>query len=406
MHSSLFVFPSDLVAEGVDTVLRRVRDRGVDTVSLAVSYHQARDLTPHGSGRTVHRADGLFLAGPDEVPDLWHGVRLRPPRQDPAEMAAVAELFDRAGSDGALAWTVFLHNTTLGTANPDAAGTNCFGDPLRADLCPANPDVTAYAVALARTVVRVTGAPVVAEALSYGTYEHGHHHERCFVPLGDGERVLLGLCFCAHCQRAVAGHGADPERLRARIARHLDAALAGAEPTPAEPDALIATAGDDLAAMFRAREEVVATLTGRVADAVHAGGGRLVLLDLTGAVLGYGAGEPVGAPAAAQGWRIGVDPARLAGTVDGYTCLGYARDPDRLRTDVVSVVDAVAGRCPVRVVLRPGWPDTDDAAHLTAKVAACALPGVDAVDYYHYGMYPWPVLDRIPAALPAAGSRE
>ncbi|WP_246278829.1 hypothetical protein [Phytohabitans rumicis] len=282
LTTSLYAFPSDLVAEGVDTVLRRVRERGVDAVTLAVAYHRARDVTPHGPARLVHRRDGLFLPHPDELPDIWDGVRLRPPVQDPAEVAAAARLFELAGPGGALAWTVFLHNTTLGAEHPDAAGVNCFGDPLRADLCPAHPDAGAYAVALARTVVRVTGAPVVAEALSYGTFDHGHHHERCFVPLGDGERALLGLCFCAHCRRAVAGQGADPERLRARIATHLERALDGAPATPGEPAALAAAVGDDVVAMLRARQAVVAALTGRVADAVHAEGGRLIFLDLTG----------------------------------------------------------------------------------------------------------------------------
>ncbi|MGI5287597.1 hypothetical protein ACQEVF_30255 [Nonomuraea polychroma] len=32
-----------------------------------------------------------------------------------------------------------------------------------------------------------------------------------------------------------------------------------------------------------------------------------------------------------------------------------------------------------------------------AKVAACASAGAAAVDFYNYGMYPAPVLDRIAA---------
>ncbi|MGI5287598.1 hypothetical protein ACQEVF_30260 [Nonomuraea polychroma] len=87
-RSSLFVFPSDLVDEGVDEVLARVRERGVAAVTVAVAYHQARDVVPRGkAGRVVHRRDGVFLPLP---PDVWKGVRLRPPGQPLVEQKAVA----------------------------------------------------------------------------------------------------------------------------------------------------------------------------------------------------------------------------------------------------------------------------------------------------------------------------
>ncbi|WP_271221113.1 hypothetical protein [Streptosporangium carneum] len=399
-RSSLFVFPSDLVVEGVREVLARVRERGVEAVTVAVAYHQARDVMPHASvRRVVHRHDGVFLPLP---PEVWEGVRLRPAAQPAEEVVAVARLLEDTAPGEVLAWTVFLHNTTLGTAHPDVCAENCFGDRLLADLCPANPDVADYAVALARTAA--AAGPVVAEALAYGTFDHGHHHERSFVPLGPGERLLLGLCFCAHCRRAAGAAGVDADRLRAAVAGHLDRVLGGEEVTTSDdPASLSAAVGEDLAGFLAVRQDVVTALTRRVADAVHADGGRLVYLDLTGALLGYGSGTPEGPSAAEQGWRTGVDASALAPLVDGYAYLGYARDVERLRVDVASVVDAVGGRCPVRVVLRPGHPDTGDAANLAEKTAACASLGVAAVDFYNYGMYPWPVLDRIPAALTAAG---
>ncbi|WP_327589401.1 hypothetical protein OHA25_22175 [Nonomuraea sp. NBC_00507] len=392
-RSSLYVFPSDLVDEGVERVLARVRERGVAAVTVAVAYHQARDVVPRGkSGRVVHRRDGVFLPLP---PEVWQGVRLRPPGQPLAEQEAVTKLRERAGGD-VLAWTVFLHNTTLGSAFPEVCAETCFGDRLLADLCPANPDVADYAVALARTAAAV--GPVVAEALSYGTFDHGHHHERSFVPLGPGERLLMGLCFCVDCRKAAQAAGVDAERLRATVAGHLDRALEGdGAATPADLPALRAAVGEELDGFLAVRQGVVTALTRQVAAAVHEDGGELVYLDLTGALLGYGDGAPEGPAAAEQGWRLGVDVPALSAVADGYAYLGYVRDVARLRADVASVVAAAGGRCPVRVVLRPGHPDTLDAAHLAAKVAACTSAGAAAVDFYNYGMYPAPVLDRIAA---------
>ena len=48
METSLFAFATDLHDEGLDTVLGNLQDRaGVDGLTLAVAYHDARDLFPH-----------------------------------------------------------------------------------------------------------------------------------------------------------------------------------------------------------------------------------------------------------------------------------------------------------------------------------------------------------------------
>jgi hypothetical protein len=44
MKASMFVFGTDLVHEGFDTVLGNLADRaGVQAVSLSATYHNARD---------------------------------------------------------------------------------------------------------------------------------------------------------------------------------------------------------------------------------------------------------------------------------------------------------------------------------------------------------------------------
>jgi len=121
-------------------------------------------------------------------------------------------------------------------------------------------------------------------------------------------------------------------------------------------------------------------------------------MDLTGAVLGYSDGNPTGAPAAEQAWRLAIDPATTTAECDSYSILGYASDVGRLESDVASYSDQIADT-PLRVILRPGFPDTDSAEHLAQKVDACFRGGADHVDFYNYGMYDDYVLDRIPQAL-------
>ncbi|MGW0580676.1 hypothetical protein ACWD25_33085 [Streptomyces sp. NPDC002920] len=390
--ASAYAFVEDLRAEGAAAVLDRVLGSyGCDTLTVAAAYHRARDVTPHGPARVTLRRDGVHFVPPA---DLFDGLRLTPPVQSGAEEEPLREVRRLTAERGAAlhGWTVFLHNTTLGLAHPDVTQQNCFGDRAApADLCPAHPDVRAYAVALARAVARQGVDAVVAESLHYGTFGHGYHHERSFVPLGPLEDFLLGLCFCVHCVRRAAG--ADADAARAEAARLVGRVLDGADPQPWELPRPVE-------AYVRTRVGTVTSLAASVADAVAGEGSQLVFLDLTGAVKGYADGLPTGALAADEAWRIGVDPAAVGAVVPGYAVLAYARDAERVAADTAAYRAVLPGSCSLRAVLRPGAPDTTSAEHLAARTAAATGPGrADAVDFYHYGLVPFPVLDRIPVAL-------
>ncbi|QFR00624.1 hypothetical protein F9278_35605 [Streptomyces phaeolivaceus] len=421
--ASTYVFVEDLRAEGVDAVLDRILGGyGCDTVTVAAAYHRARDVTPHGPARVTLRRDGTHFVPPVE---LFAGLRLVPPVRAGAEEEPLSELRRRTAERGAAlhGWTVFLHNTTLGLAHPDVTQLNCFGDRAApADLCPAHPDVRAYAVALARSVARAGVDAVVAESLHYGIFGHGYHHERAFVTLGPLEEFLLGLCFCPYCGERAEAAGADAEAARAEAARLVGRVLDGAEPWltgAADPGAKVgvdpgSTVGADprsltvadlpeaVAVYVRTRTDTVTSLAAAVADAVAEEGARLVFLDLTGAVKGYADGRPTGALAVDEAWRIGVDAAAVGAVVPGYAVLAYAREPERIAADITAYRAALPDGCSLRAVLRPGVPDTDSAERLAVKTAAATGPGgADAVDFYHYGLVPFPVLDRIPLALAA-----
>jgi hypothetical protein len=392
--ASLYLFPSDVLDEGLAAVLRRADELGVDTLTVAAAYHQARDVVPHaGTGRRLrYRRDGVFFE-PD--PQRWAGTDLRPRVQSPAEQRAMADLMDSGAR--VEAWTVFLHNTGLGEEHPYLTAQTCFGDRLLSNLCPVNPAVADYASALADDV-SARGLDIVAEALSGQTFAHGHHHERSFSPVGPLDEALLGICFCAHCRALGDAAGLDVEEVAAATRARVQASYGGATERPATLDALAETVGHTVLTYLELLQAGVTELATRVADVVHSHARELSYLDLTGAVLGYGDGRPSGPPAAAQGWRLSVAPAAVAPVSDSFSVLGYAIDPDRLHDDVASY-RAALGDTRLRVVLRPGYPDTRSPDHLREKVVAARTAGADQVDFYNYGMYDQSVLDRIPFAL-------
>ncbi|WP_433475726.1 hypothetical protein ACQPZP_01035 [Spirillospora sp. CA-142024] len=379
MDSSLYVLVEDLRSADAAQIL----SHGVSSITIGAAYHRARDVTPHGRTRVTFRRDGIHLP----PGDLFDGLRLRPPVQRGVDREPIRSLREETRDLGVAlhGWGVFLHNTTLGLALPDVTQENCFGDRAApADLCPSNPDVRAYAVALGRAIARQGVESVVAESLHFGTFGHGYHHERSFVELGPAAEFALGLCFCPHCVARIP-HAAEA---RAEAVRLTTTVLDGGPPRSDLPDVLTAYA--------QARAPIVTSLAAEVAEAVSAEGSRLTFVDLTGAVLGYADGRPAGAPAAASAWRTGVDPTALASVVPSYAILCYAHDTMRVAEDVAAYRKALGPGPALRAVLRPGHPDTTSADHLAAKVTAARKNGADAVDYYAYGLTPLPVLARIP----------
>jgi hypothetical protein len=401
VDSSLYLFVEDLRGEGWDTVLDRVAGYGVRGVTVAAAYHRARDVTPHGASRVTLRRDGVHFPPPD---DLFDKLRLTPPVQDHAADRPLAQL-RRACDERGLAlhgWTVFLHNTTLGLANLDVTVQNCFGDRgSPADLCPANPDVRLYAVALARAVARQGVDRVVAEALHFGTFGHGYHHERCFVAMGPMDTFLLGLCFCRHCMRRATDLGVNAEVAKEECARIVGGVLDGDPPAQGEVTraALTAYAGPEVVAYARARSETVTSLVAEVSAAVSEEGSGLTFMDATGACKGYANGLPPAGLAAHDAWQLGVDLVALGDLVPSFTVLAYARDAARVTDDVATYQRSVGKERELRAVLRPGLPDTDSEDRLAAKVRAVKAAGAQAVDFYAYGLAPLSALARIPGSL-------
>ncbi|WP_327044106.1 hypothetical protein OG320_20305 [Microbispora sp. NBC_01189] len=397
MDSALYVFVEDLRAEGVRGLLDRASTYGVRGVAVAAAYHRARDVTPHGATRLTLRGDGVHFPPPE---DLFGGLRLAPPVQPGAEDRPVGELRAACAERGMRlhGWTVFLRNAAIGLACPDVTVENCFGDRgAPADLCPAHPDVRAYAVALARAVARQGVDTVVAEALHFAPFGY----ERCSVPLGPMDAFLFGLCFCPHCMSRAADLGVNAETARQECARIVGGVLDGDSPAEGEVTraALTAYAGPEAVAYARARSESVTSLVGEVAAAVTAEGARLTFTDATGGAKGYAQGLPSAGLAAHDSWQLGIDLVALGDIVPSFAVLGYARDPARIADDVAAYRRSIGKNPELRVVLRPGAPDTDSADRLAAKVRAARTAGAGAADFHAYGLASFDALARIAGAL-------
>jgi hypothetical protein len=407
MQTSAFVSGFDVAGEGAGTVLDNLQGRaGLDGALLSVSYHDGRDIFSHNPLGVVRFLEpGALYFSPDH--SLYRDTPVKPVVSEFVKQGedVLAALVGEAEERGMAvhAWTVFLHRD-LGRHDSEWAIRNCFGDPLLTDLCPANPHVRAYAVALATDIAARGVQSIMSESLHFAPLEHGYHHERYFLPLSAFSRFLLSVCFCAHCTARGEQAGVDAGAVQHAVHAHLRAAFRDGDrvSTDVSRDEVAALAGGEMAGYLAAREATVTSLIGEVAGAAHDAGVGFAFGDLSGAVKGYADGRPQGAPAAEIAWRLGVDWPSFAELSAGVEAFAYAADPERIELDLADYRKRISDTGALSAAMRPVIPDCDSAENLAAKLRIAQELEVQRVDFYHYGFAPLSALDVIGSALAQA----
>ncbi len=402
----MLAFATDLSDEGTATVLDNVQNRaGVDGLTMAVAYHDARDLFPHNPVRKVRYLEGGAVYFPPDIA-RYQNLCLQPRVSELARSGdPLGELCEAAGDRGmhVNAWVVFLHNDRLGFAHPECATQNAFGDRYLTDLCPSNPDVRMYARTLASDIARYDVSTILSESLHFHGLGHGYHHERYFEELGAVGVYLLGLCFCEHCLEAARRRGVDAGMVHRLVRDELERRFVGGGGSE-DPDALTREdleplGGDQILGYLDARTETVTSLLDEVTTAASGGGAGFAFLDLCGAEKGFATGHPEGDAAPALGWQMGIDHTAGADVCDIVSATGYAADPGRLNLDLDAYEALVPDASRLGLVLRPMPPDCRSADNLAAKVALARERGLGRLDFYHYGFCRLDALDWIHQAL-------
>jgi hypothetical protein len=404
METSMLAFATDLRDEGTATVLDNIKGRaGVGGLTMAVAYHDARDLFPHNPVRKVRYLEGGAVFFP---PDLARFGGLQPRVSELARSGdPLGELCDAAGERGIRvnAWAVFLHNDRLGFAHPECASQNAFGDRYLTDLCPSNPEVRMYARTLASEIARYDVSTILSESLHFHGLGHGYHHERYFEELGTLGVYLLGLCFCDHCLEAARHRGVDAAMVLSMVRDELERRFVNGggseDPARLTREDLEPFGGEQMSGYLDARTETVTSLVEEVATAASGGGASLTFLDLCGAEKGFATGHPEGEAAPALGWQMGIDAAALAGVCDTVAATGYAADPGRLSLDLDAYHALVSDPSRLGLALRPMPPDCRSADNLAVKVALAREHGLGRLDFYHYGFCRLQALDWIRQAI-------
>jgi hypothetical protein len=372
-HRAIYAYPWDLADEGVVDAIGEITALGIDTLTIAGSYHAGKFLRPHGRSRRVFfPEDGTVYF---EAEPARYGA-IKPIRASLVQERDVLREATAHPHVAANAWLVLLHNSRLGELHPQSTVRNVFGDPYVYSLCPSAPDAREYAVALSKDVTdnyAVTG--ISLETPGFLPYAHGYHHEFAMVKPNRWLESRLGLCFCDHCVGNAAAAGIDADRLRATMREEVETYLAGDADVPddmAEAFWLSDVAAEGtLSSYLQWRCGVVTTLVREIRAAVRA--------DATVAIIPSVARPTCGA------WYEGSDLRALAEAAGIVEACFYEPSVERIRADVRDTQRRLKGAGTLRGILRPGFPDLQSRSDLVAAVEALRDAGVSGIAFYNYG---------------------
>lgn len=372
-YKAIYTYAWDLAETGVEAAASEFKGLGLDTVTVAGSYHAGKFMRPHGKmGKVYFPDDGTVYFNADA--SRYGAIK---PVANPmlAETDVLRDLTERSGM-GVNVWLVLLHNTRLGLLHPDSVVRNAFGDLYFYNLCPSAPAARAYAVGLARDVTEsypVRGISI--EAPGFTPYAHGFHHEFALMKWNPWLENQLGLCFCEHCIAGAEKAGIDARRFKAEVVADIEAYLDSDVDYPADMAeafwrADIAADGD-LRRFIDFRQGAVTSLVAEIRAAVREDAEVAVIPSVA---------RPTGGA-----WYEGSDLAALAETAGIVEACFYEPSAMRVKADLFDIRRRLKGKGSLRGILRPSHPDLATKAEFLAAVEALRDGGVDEIAFYNWG---------------------
>ncbi len=387
MNNAMWTYPWDVADIGQEAVSKELQDLGFDTISLATVYHAGRFLQVRSPKRRAYfPEDGTLYFRPD--PAIWKGQAVQPLvsslAQEQDVLRGMIDARDKGGLDVSC-WTVCLHNSALGFANPDLVTRNAFGDANSYNLCPANPKAQAYVGNLVSDISQnYQPNRIELESPNFLGFAHDYHHEKDMVGLPLEGDFLMALCFCEHCRAAGQTAGLDIAALQTRVRAMIDQMCAADTPQRLCPDfpdkGLDAFDFDaELRSYLELRFIHVNAVLGQ-AKSTCATSTELMLID----------GQ--------AGWLGGVD--HVAAAEIGLKIMLCAYDmganaAQELAAYAMSLPKDAGGQ----VGLRLGYPEFSGQEAFGERVSLLRQKGMTGLNLYNFGLVPKARLDWVRGAL-------
>ncbi|MCL7418822.1 MAG: hypothetical protein M8354_13450 [Halalkalicoccus sp.] len=374
--AALWTYPWTMAQEGLDDACKRIVDLGIDALNVPSHYHSVRSMQPRFLDSLFESVPGGCHFSPTDR--RFGDESLEPPVveidgfEDP-----LAEIADVAHEHGLSinAWTVCLHNSRLGAANPSYRIESAFGDAHDHSPCPSHPEVHDYFAAVVEASVARSADEIHLESIGFPSAFHGHGiefgHDKRQALTDSTETVLLSQCFCDGCQQAAKSHHVDFDRAKARVRELLEASFATPGSGSRSLEDLVCE-DELLRSLFDFRATVIETFVECLADAA-------------GTVpLNYYVAESSGGADPDGVWPSGVRLGQLDAFFDRATAMCYVSDPSIARDRVRTLRGSVD--CPIDagVTLDPAVIET--LSELRSLVVALEGQQDGRISFYHHSL--------------------
>ena len=262
-------YPWDLIDDDLDAVLDRLHGEvGIGGLSVWASSPPQLRLRPRAVDPLFFRTRGgvFFHADLDRYastrckPAVSHWVGSKRP------LRRIADALEERGMDLRLVVSA-ARTGRLAAQRPDVACKNLLGEPSRQSVCLANPDVQVFLVNLVAELSEIYTPSAVTVSDCHLAWTEALQRDLVrSVPLDEGERTLLSVCFCESCRQGAQRTGVDvtdAHRIALSVVRQ--GLERGAPSQRSLADHL--PRGGALEAYFRWRDATLSSLLTRLAEA-------------------------------------------------------------------------------------------------------------------------------------------
>jgi hypothetical protein len=395
IKSHAFAFAYTFFREPAEKVIPELKSYGFTGINLALNYHGSRDLLLRQGPQLEYLADGFHYYKSDAGAYAKDAYQPALTDQLPSNELLDSVIKVAAANDFKVnAWAVYMHNSAIGMASPEAAVTNVFGNKFLSELCPINPAVRGYALGLTKDLVSRGLNGVVAESLHFHGARHGEHHERFFIELSPVSEFLFSLCFCKSCVANYQITGNDAKPLINKVTGLLNQVFQTQDPwlgKQLSKDLLGEVVGPEILKYLSAREEKLASLYEEVVKVSKAAGSIFKLVDQAPLL------DMQSANALDNSWQVGIDNQRINKIVDRYEPLIYRPDENGVSALAQNYLkNTTTG---VTAILRPTYPDSTSRDNLAKKVNSLTKLGISEIDFYLLDTMRGPDLASIKSVL-------
>ena len=373
-QKAIWTYPWDLIDTDMDTIVSQLAEEiGINTISLATAYHSVEHLSPLAYGGKIFCsaiASLYFQPTTEFCQKSPLSPNIHPLAQDNSILDRLVKSCHQKGIKPK-SWTVYLHNSFLGTSYHDCAQQNVYGDYYNYGLCPANPQVRAYAIALSQELENRGIEIIEIESLSYMGFGHSHYHSKFGVDFGSA-KTLIDLCFCSSCRQSGAEVNIDISSLADQVKSALDIVFSQGRTNLSWQDYL-----DKIPALtnyIQMQEQVVESLL----DAIR----KAVSCELDFIMIGGG-----------------LNTRRIANICDKVEVLAYTADPEQVKSIVESTVQRIDAVDQLLAGYSVYGSTTPDVETLKQTVGTAVEAGVKHVSFYNYGIMPPEHLDWVRQAI-------